>query len=374
MARLLGPEDYGILAVLFSFMYIFSVPSEAIQNIITAYTSRYNLNKEYGKIKYILYKSLSKSLYASFILFVLFIPLSFFFSLFLEIDFSLFLIIGILIFFFLSSPVLRGALQGQKEFFNLGWSVLIEGIIKLVLGLLLVLMGWKVYGSIFAVILSVAVSFFITFFLIKDILKKNIEEVNFKGIYTYSMPYFVCSLSIVLFYSIDVIFAKRFFESDVAGMYSVASILGKIVFFGTIGISKAMFPLTSENPEKKRSGLSLFWKSSIILLLISIPLLVLYLLFPSFIISFLFGKEYVGVSNILFIVGLSLTLLSFTNLRILYGLSKDRIKNLSFTFFFFVFIEILLFSLFHNNLTEFSLSFLVANALFFIYSLVLIRK
>ena len=235
-------------------------------------------------------------------------------------------------------------------------------------------MGWKVYGSIFAVILSVAVSFFITFFLIKDILKKNIEEVNFKGIYTYSMPYFVCSLSIVLFYSIDVIFAKRFFESDVAGMYSVASILGKIVFFGTIGISKAMFPLTSENPEKKRSGLSLFWKSSIILLLISIPLLVLYLLFPSFIISFLFGKEYVGVSNILFIVGLSLTLLSFTNLRILYGLSKDRIKNLSFTFFFFVFIEILLFSLFHNNLTEFSLSFLVANALFFIYSLVLIRK
>ena len=47
MARMLGPSDYGILAVLMSFIYIFSIPSEAIQTIISRYTSKFNIKKEF---------------------------------------------------------------------------------------------------------------------------------------------------------------------------------------------------------------------------------------------------------------------------------------------------------------------------------------
>ena len=56
-------------------------------------------------------------------------------------------------------------------------------------------------------------------------------------------------LAIVLMYSLDIILAKRFFSAEDAGKYAVISMLGKMIFFGTAAIGKAMFPFTSENYE-----------------------------------------------------------------------------------------------------------------------------
>ena len=61
-ARLLGPADYGVLAVLMAIVNIYGVPAEAIQNMITKYSSKFNSKKEYGKIKFLMGKSLRKSL------------------------------------------------------------------------------------------------------------------------------------------------------------------------------------------------------------------------------------------------------------------------------------------------------------------------
>ena len=60
MGRMLGPSDYGVLAVLMSIVYIYGVPTEAIQNIISKYTSNLNYKKKDGKIKFLMIKSLRK--------------------------------------------------------------------------------------------------------------------------------------------------------------------------------------------------------------------------------------------------------------------------------------------------------------------------
>ena len=54
MGRILGPTDYGTFAVLMSFIYIYSIPSEAIQNLISSYVSKLNVKGEEGKIKYLM--------------------------------------------------------------------------------------------------------------------------------------------------------------------------------------------------------------------------------------------------------------------------------------------------------------------------------
>ncbi len=61
IGRQLGPSDYGTLAVLMSMIYIFNIPTEAIQNIVSRYTSKFNLNKENGKINFMLRKMLQKN-------------------------------------------------------------------------------------------------------------------------------------------------------------------------------------------------------------------------------------------------------------------------------------------------------------------------
>jgi len=49
-----------------SFVYIFYMPSEAIQTIITKYTNKLNINNEFGKIKDLMYRSLKMGFKYSF--------------------------------------------------------------------------------------------------------------------------------------------------------------------------------------------------------------------------------------------------------------------------------------------------------------------
>jgi O-antigen/teichoic acid export membrane protein len=373
MARLLGKVDYGTLAVLFSFIYIFSIPSEAIQNIITSYVSKLNLNKEKGKIKYLFVKSISKGLFFSLIAFLIFAIAAYFISNFLDIKFLLLVFTGILIFFSILMPMIRGVLQGEKKFSKLGYSMIIEGVFKVILGISIFYLGWKVYGAIFAVIISVIISFIVGLLFIKDILKNEKKETKFEGIYNYSIPYFISIFVIVLMYSLDIVFAKRFFSPEEVGIYAVASMIGKMIFFGTFAISKSMLPLASEKHESGEKTSFLLKKSLKIVSLISIIALIIYLFFPKLIIRILFGSQYLEASNILFFIGLALTLLSFSNVILLYKLSTNKIKK-PYILLIFVFIEIIGFIVFHSSLLEFSISFLISNAIFFIFLLILNKR
>ena len=50
-ARMLDPSQYGVLVTLMSIIYIITIPSEAIQTIVTKYTSNFYKYKQYGKIR-----------------------------------------------------------------------------------------------------------------------------------------------------------------------------------------------------------------------------------------------------------------------------------------------------------------------------------
>ena len=76
MARILGPADYGLLAVLMSMAYIFSVPNEALQTIVSRLISKFNPKKEFGKMNFVLAKAIKKCLRIAVICFVLFIPVN----------------------------------------------------------------------------------------------------------------------------------------------------------------------------------------------------------------------------------------------------------------------------------------------------------
>lgn len=373
MARFLGPSDYGELTVLISLVYIFAISSETIQNVIASYTSKLNANKELGKIKYLLIKSLKKSSVISLLLYLLFIPVAFLLSYFLKIDVKLFLITGLFIFLFFLIPILRGILQGQKKFIKFGVNLLIEGVIKIVAAVVLVILGFKVYGALFGFILGTLFSFILAFPFIKDIILEKTKKENFKSIYTYSIPYLAVVLSVTLMYSLDIILAKRFFPTELVGKYAAVSTLGKMIFFGTSAIIKAMFPISTEKHEIGQNTHKILINSLKISLVISVIVLIFYLVIPELIITILFGQQYIELANLLFLVGLSFTFLSFTYLILFYGLSIDNIKNSSYTLLVFVIMGGVLLSIFNESILEFSIFFAIINFLMLIYSLFLIK-
>lgn len=374
MARLLGAADYGILAVLMSIVYIFAIPSESVQTIISGYTSKFNIKKEYGKIKDLLFKSLKKGLVFSVLAFILFIPIALFLSGFLNIRFYLLILTGLLIFYSLLFPILRGILQGRKKFKELGFNMDLESVFKLAIAILLVYYGFGIYGAMAAVIIAGIAAFFLAFLHIKEIIKSKREKGDFREIYLHSLPVFISIIAIVLIYSLDIIIAKRFFSPEIAGKYAVVSMLGKIIVFGTSSIGKAMFPFSSESYENGKETRTIFKKSMKIAIALIASALLIYLLFPKLVIGILFGAGYSSAYNILFITGLSFSFISVANIIILYKLSTKKLGKSSFGLLGFAALQIIALSIFNSSLMEFALAFLGVTFLMLVYSLFLIRE
>ena len=373
MGRLLGPADYGVLAVLMSVVYIFSVPSEAIQNIISRYTSKLNVKKEYGKIKFLMFKSLKKASNIAFWVFLIALLFSIFLSKFLDIDFWLIFITDILIFASFLNPVTKGILQGRKKFGLLGNNMILESGFKLLFAILFVLIGFKVFGAMIGVIIGFTTGLMFSIYFNRDILKKKSMKVSFKGIYPQSVPYFITMLVIFLVLSLDIILAKRFFSPEIAGKYAVISMLGKMIFFGTIAIGKAMFPLTSEKTDNNESSIELFKKSFVIIASLCTFVVLIYAFFPKLVIGILYGSQYLEMAPYLVYSGIALSFLSLSNIILIYGLSTSKIKNSHYLFSFLI-IEVGLFYLFHDNVMEFILGFMVSSIIMFIGSFLIIKN
>jgi O-antigen/teichoic acid export membrane protein len=372
MGRMLGPEGYGILAVLMSLVYVYSIPTEAIQNLITKLTSKFNAKDQSGKIKYLLKKSLRKTVSISGLMFIVLTIISIPLAFYLRISFWLVFITNILIFISFASPIARGVLQGRKKFGALGGNMIIESVLKLFFAISFVFIGFKVFGAVVGVVLGSLAGLVFALYFNKDILRKNEEETKFDGIYLQSIPYFITMGIVLLGFSLDILLAKRFFAPDIAGQYAVLSMLGKIIFFGTSAINKAMFPLTSEKGENHENTLGLFKKSLAIITFICFVAVSFYYFLPELIIKILYGSQYLAMAPYLVYSGIALSLLSLSNLVFIYGLSTNRLRNSGFLVIFLI-IEVVLLSLFHGSVLEFVLALMFSNTIMFICSFLFVK-
>mgnify|MGYP001607144561 CR=1 FL=1 len=372
MGRMLGPEDYGVLAVLMSIMLIYNIPTEAIQNLISRYTSKFNFKGGENKIKSLMVKSLKKGIKISIIIFFIATIIAFPLSKFLDINFWLIFISNGVIFSSFIAPINKGIMQGRKKFGLLGWSLIVDSGLKLFFTVSLILFGFKIFGAVAGILLGILSGLVFSFYFNRDILEKKEEKAELKKLNIENSSYFVTTFVIFVILSLDIILARKFFSPEIVGKYSVISMIGKMIFFGTIAISKTMFPLTSEKHDKNENSSKLFIKSFFIVLILNIISITAFLFFPKLIIQILYGNQYIDVAYLLVYSGISLSFLSLVNLNIYYCLSTKGIRKPYYLFIFLI-IEIILLYTFNKNITQYTLAFMVSNIIMFIGSLFLIK-
>ncbi len=360
MARMLTLSEYGVLAPLSAIIVIFLIFNESIQTIITKYSSK---EKEEGKLKNLLKKSFKRALYFSSLFYISYliicIPLSFV----LHINYFLMAITGLMIFVTFLTPIPRGIMQGKEKFKSLGISMIFESSGKLILGFIFVYFGFKVFGAIAGIVVSGFLGIIFSFLQLSHIMKSKEEKMETVGIYSYARSAFLITSLVVIFYSLDVIMAKIIFAPEIAGAYAIASTLGKIIFWGTLPISKAMFPMSADNKENKTHSENILINAFGILSLGIFIALIIFYLFPSFIIKIFSGKVVPEAIGVLFYVGIAFSIIAFANLILLYKLSLGKIKGYKYLVSF-ILIEIILLWLFKGGIVQFSLAFITASAAF----------
>ena len=120
------------------------------------------------------------------------------------------------------------------------------------------------------------------------------------------------------------ILVKRFFSSEDTGLYTAASVFGRMVFFLPIGITTVMYPKIVEAHTTNSDTKSIFKRS---MLYTGVPtgLLVTVLwLFPKFFLGIFYGGDYIEAESLLKLYGPFMFFFSLTAVMVYYNLAKNR--------------------------------------------------
>lgn len=351
MGILLPQAQYGILLGLNSLLVIIMVFSQTLTVAVAKYVSSLQARGWVEGANYFWKSSLKRSLLFGIVIFAIFIALSPLVANFLKLENIIYpiIIFTSLPFLFLLS-VNWGVLQGLQRFFYFGFSQVLAAALKVAIAVLLVYVGWGVYGGLVAVPVSFALALWLSFPPLRNLPATGNRKLPAPSLYLYAGLTLLAMLAMTILTNIDVFLARNFFTPVEAGGYSALSVLGRVAFYAPIGITAAMFPKTSHLYEAgSRHGQS-FLKSMMMVILVTGAVVLIYGLFPGTISTFVFGSKYPAVASHLFTYGLAMALFGFSFFQMSYLLSVNQTR-VAYLLIGVALVQITLLSLFHTDIS-----------------------
>lgn len=332
LARSLSYGDYAIFASLLSVITLASIPSNSINTIIVKFSTKYFVEKDKSKIKS-LYITFFKFIFGLCVFIIIFFTaLSPILSDFLHLENLAYVTVsGIIIVVFYLNILNSGFLQGMMKFKFISIVSIAGGLVKLLMGIFLVLIGYSAFAGLWAIFFMTLTSFLIAYFPLRNFLRvsKSNEKVKIysKEIRAFAIPAFFSVLFMTSFVSVDVVLVKHFFDSSLAGYYAGLSLLGKVIFYFTAPIPMVMFPLVVKRHTMNVKANNLFYISIILVLIPSILISFLYFMIPELVVKlFLGGREYLYISKYLGWFGIFLTIFSVINVCVNFFLSINKTR------------------------------------------------
>ncbi|HUD09777.1 MAG TPA: oligosaccharide flippase family protein [Patescibacteria group bacterium] len=370
LARSLSYSDYAIFASLLSVITLASIPAGSINTVIVKFATNLFVKNENDRLKtlYMLFFKfvLGLSIFIIFLFAIFSVPL----MNYLHMDNVWYVIItGFVISSFYLSTLNGAFLQSLLKFKFISLLNILGSSIKLIVGVLLVFLGYRAFGGLGAIFSMTFGMFLIAYLPLVKILKQKSSNksiaLNTKQMLTYAVPTFITVLFLTSFTSMDVILVKHFFNSHDAGFYAGLSLIGKVIFYFTAPIPMVMFPLLVKRHATGVNFNNLFYLALLLVVLPSVAITAFYFVFPNFVINlFLGGREYLSVAKYLGIFGVYLTVFSLVNVCVSFFLSLNK-TNVSALVVFAAITQIILIYIFHTNFYQIiGVSMLISVSLF----------
>lgn len=350
MGRIMGPADYGVLASIFSILYLISVVPTSASIAVVKFVSAAKSPKEVCLIHNSIEKFVLK---LSLILSLAFLILSPFISKFLNIQqyWSVFLVAPV-VFLSLMTVVNQSTSQGLLRFFGNAGPNIISAAVKIAAGLVLVILGWSVFGAMIGVVLGALLAFLYSLFYLRRLIPaSNGGKYDLTKIGKYSLPVVVQAFAFTSLFSTDVLLVKHFLSPVEAGLYGALSTLGKIIFFATSPVAATMFPIVSRRNSRNEGYRKIFFLSAGIILSVSLSITIFYWLFPNIAIGVLYGSQYLSVAKELVWMGAFLVFYSLSSLLVNYSLSLNNSRVVLFPLLAAV-VQVILINLFHGSILQ----------------------
>ena len=342
LARLLGPSDYGIYAVVISLMTMVNL---ILKKGVPEAMSKY-LAHDDGSADVIKNTALKLQLVFSLAIFSVYFLLAGQIALLLNdaslspfIRASAFIVPGYAVY-----SILVGYLNGLQEYKKQAITTISYFIIKVTFILTLVLIGYAVIGAIIGFVFAPLATLLLAMYFmrrngigewinekkIKDFRNLASPKVSVKHIVSFSVPIMLFSVATNLIICVDLFFVKAYLTNHDAGVYAAASMISKVPFYLITGMYVALFPAISRTTfrneiEKTRKYILDSLKYSLMAL---IPVVLIISVASDELITLLYSGKYAdgGWSLSILIIGLGFYSLLFLFTTILNGSGMPRIS------------------------------------------------
>jgi len=353
MGRLLGPEKYGDLGAIMSLLVLLSVPLGILSLLMVKIVSSYWGKKDYAKVKSLLNYFTPKLFGIGTVVFLLLCLSVPALSGFLHLD-SYLPVLIIASCFILSFPSTfnRATLTGSLQFPYLALNGFIEIGCKLLLSVILVVLNFGLIGALLGPLIGTVAGYFLSIFELKLILgsvKKDNSIPAIGLLLKPTIPIFFAYLSLMAFFTVDIILVRHFFPAVVAGEYTALSTTGKIIYYAIGPIIAVMFPVISSRVSSGISYILPLFGTLIVTLTLSSVAIFVYFLFPKLIIDILFGSKYLEVVPLMGIFSFYITIYSINAVLTNFLLSISYYRPI-YPLFLISLSQGVLISLFHGTL------------------------
>ncbi len=329
MVRNLPVADYGTFVGLMSMITLTTILSGALIPTIIKFAASYFAKGELDMIRGLFFKVSKLTILLALIAMLIFTLFNRQISQFFHIgDTFLVLFAGVIVALSFIGVPNQPILQAKLSFRFISFINIFGTFLKLFSGVLLVYLGFSIWGAVWAVFLSFLTPYLLSFAQLSFIFKKGVHvpHISLKKLISYGIPSTITLFALTSFTSIDIIFVKHFFNNTDAGLYAGVSLIGRIVFFLTAPIGTVMFPLIVQKQTIKEN---FHTDLKIALLLVIIPscfLILLYYFIPDFILTVSTKKEFTSVSSLLWLFGAFSAIYGVLTIIINFYLSIDKTK------------------------------------------------
>jgi len=331
MSRNLRVEDYGILTSIISLIGLVVTPVGAIIPTVVNFAGSRFAKEEYEQVRLFFLKIIKPIILVGVILLFCFIIFTKTIGDFFHIkDQSLIVITGIIVLLSYIGIINTGLLQAKLAFKFISFSNLSSSVFKLIAGVSLLLLGFKLKGVMWVIFIATAIPLVISFIPLKFLFKSQghiSNKIHFKELFSYGIPSSLATLGLTSLISMDILLVKHFLDPQQAGIYAGLSLVGRVIFFLTAPIAIVMFPLLVQKHERRENYNNIFKLAIILVFIPSILISVFYFLYPDFAIGFFIkNKVYLSASRYLGLFAVFITIYSLVSLFVYYFLSIKKTK------------------------------------------------
>lgn len=362
LANALGANGFSEVAPLISLFYLIQIPMFVVMAVAARYTAplaaqhdQSRVNRGYRDL--VIYSSVVG--FAGMLAFILLTP---FMRAFLNLPtYGPLIILSAAVPLCLLVGVGRGVVQGEERFLGLSLNFVVYGTTTLAFLPLLLAFHLHAVGAMLAINLALILCNLLAALSLRDLPPADHHaRLPIWPLLRGALGATAGIAAITTFYNFDVLLAKHFLSTQDAGLYSAMSLLGKILFFGTISISVVMFPrVAAIHAEGRRAHRTVNLSLALVAAAGGVVVLA-YFLIPHFIVHLLLRKpEYDQIAPYLGLFALAMLGLALANILVYYFVAVHKRRFVLGVALGAVAFGTLL-KLHHGNLGEFTSSVTVA--------------